>query len=72
MLTQPGTIERAFQLAQSGKFSTIRAIEMRLKGEQHDQVESHLSGPFIRKQLLTQCRVAHGRRTRDVGLAVHA
>ena len=52
---KPTTIERAFELARTGKFHSVEEIRKRLLKEHHDQVDSHLSGPMIRRQLRRAC-----------------
>jgi hypothetical protein len=44
-------IERAFQLARAGDYPTIELIKKQLSREGHAQVELHLSGSLIKKQL---------------------
>lgn len=46
-----GTVQRAFELAESGGFQSIPEIVARLKKEQYDTVEAHLAGSLIKKQL---------------------
>lgn len=55
------TLERAFELARSGEFSTPAEIRQRLKQERFDSVEAHLQGPSITRQLRLLCEEA--RRT---------
>ncbi len=43
------SLERAFELARSGKCLTIRDIAIQLHAEKYDI--SHLEGPALRKQL---------------------
>jgi hypothetical protein len=52
---KPTTLERAFELARTGKFHSVEEIRKRLLKEHHDQVDSHLSGPMIRRQLRRAC-----------------
>ncbi len=49
------TLERAFELAKSGEYATVDEIRARLKSERHDQVEAHLAGPSIKRQLAKLC-----------------
>ncbi|HEX8527686.1 hypothetical protein [Allosphingosinicella sp.] len=49
------TIERAFELARSGSYRTIDEIARRLKQEQLDNVDAHLGGTSIRKELRQIC-----------------
>jgi hypothetical protein len=60
MQTQ-STLERAFVLARSGSCAGLDDIRRTLKQEQFDQVEGHLAGPSLGKQLRALCDEA--RRT---------
>lgn len=53
------TLERAFALARSGECASLADIRARLKAEQHDQVDAHLAGPSIRRQLTRLCEENH-------------
>lgn len=46
-----GTIQRAFELAADGSCRSLDDIRRSLAREQHSQVEAHLAGITIRKQL---------------------
>jgi hypothetical protein len=48
---RPTTVERAFELANSGQCDNLPDIVARLKGERHESVDAHLAGPSIRKDL---------------------
>ncbi len=48
---QPTIIERAFELAKSGRVSSVEDIARQLKREHYEAVLSHLSGNSIRRQL---------------------
>jgi hypothetical protein len=54
-MTNPTTLERAFALARSGDFVTVEEIRAQLKRERFDQVEAHLTGPSITRQLRALC-----------------
>jgi hypothetical protein len=54
----PSTLERAFILARSGTCSGVDDIRRTLKRERFDQVEGHLAGPAIARQLKELCRSA--------------
>lgn len=58
MSHSPSTLERAFDLARSGECASVADIRLRLKREGHDQVEAHLRGPAISKQLRLLCEQA--------------
>lgn len=47
----PSILERAFQLARGGQCRSVNDIRQALKSERFDQVEAHLSGGAIKKQL---------------------
>jgi hypothetical protein len=57
---EPSIIERAFELARSGEYATIDDIRKRLKSERYSQVDAHLAGISVRRQLLDLCREARG------------
>jgi hypothetical protein len=44
-------IERAFQLARTGEYRTIELIKKQLSREGYMQVELHLGGSLIKRQL---------------------
>ncbi len=49
------TLRRAFELADSGNFSTVGDIRTALRREKFDQAEENLSGASIQKQLIARC-----------------
>lgn len=51
----PTTLERAFALARSGRYASVADIRLALKRERCDQVEAHLAGFSIAKQLRGLC-----------------
>ncbi|WP_129793404.1 hypothetical protein [Sphingosinicella sp. CPCC 101087] len=57
-MTAPTTLERAFDLARSGTCRSVSDIRRQLKAERYDQVEAHLSGPAISRQLRELCAQA--------------
>jgi hypothetical protein len=57
----PSTLERAFALARSGTCTGLDDIRRTLKRERFDQVEAHLQGPSVGKQLRTLCDEARRR-----------
>ena len=57
-MTDQSTLERAFTLARSGECASVAHIRTRLKGERYDQVEAHLQGPSITRQLRLLCEGA--------------
>jgi hypothetical protein len=54
----PTTLERAFTLARSGAFANVADLRIALKREGYDQVEAHLVGPSISRQLRALCTKA--------------
>ena len=52
------TLERAFALARSGSCAGLDDIRLTLKRERFEQVEGHLSGAYIGRQLRDLCKVA--------------
>ena len=62
IMTTPTTLERAFDLARSGECASVNDIRMRLKAERFDQVDAHLAGPAIARQLRLLCETARDTR----------
>ena len=58
----PTTLERAFDLARSGRFASVSDIRLALKRERFDQVEAHLAGFSIARQLRGLCDAARAPR----------
>jgi len=54
-MQSPTTLERAFALARSGSCSSVSDIRLALKRERFDQVEAHLAGPSLGRQLRALC-----------------
>jgi hypothetical protein len=54
----PTTLERAFALARSGTCAGVNDIRLALKRERFDQVEAHLAGQAIARQLRALCEAA--------------
>jgi hypothetical protein len=52
------TVERAYQLARSGDFTTVKEIRTRLTTEGFVAVRGHLDGPAIQRALLALCVTA--------------
>lgn len=52
------TLERAFELARSGRFASVSDIRLALRRERFDQVEAHLAGSSIARQLRALCQEA--------------
>ncbi len=51
----PTTLERAFALARSGSCAGLIDIRRTLKREGYVQVEGHLAGPSVGRQLRNLC-----------------
>ena len=60
-MTQQTTIERAFEIARSGKCASVNEIRQQLRAERFDQVDAYLAGPQLSRQLRDLCQQA--RRT---------
>jgi hypothetical protein len=60
-MTNPTTLERAFALARSGSCQSVADIRQALKRERFDNVEAHLSGSSITRQLRALCEEARAR-----------
>lgn len=58
----PNMLERAFALARSGDCSTVDEIRHRLKAERYEQVDAHLSGPSLSRQLRSLCVAARANQ----------
>ena len=58
MTNRPTTLERAFQLARSGEYSTISDSRRQLKTEGFSDAPSQISGPSMLKQLRKLCEAA--------------
>lgn len=56
------TLERAFALARSGEHANVATIRQALRQERFDQVEAHLSGHSITRQLRALCDAARAAR----------
>ena len=54
-MTAQSTLERAFDLARSGECTSVEDIRRQLKRERFDQVEAHLAGASINRQLRALC-----------------
>ena len=63
-MTDQTTLERAFDLARSGEFTSVEEIRRKLKQERFDQVEAHLAGASINRQLRRICDAARADSSR--------
>ncbi len=55
-MRKPTILERAFELAEVGPSSDLRAIKIVLKREGYDAVDAHLKSRSVAKQLLALCK----------------
>lgn len=55
------TIERALELARSGRCRSVRDIADQLKRESHASPEQHLAGVSIRRQLIEAMKASAGQ-----------
>ena len=62
-------IERAFQLARSGRYPKVEPLIKALKAEGFMGVDAHLHGSSLRKQLRDLCREAHCAVDRELSEA---
>ena len=46
-----GTIERAYELAKSGSYATVKDVERQLQREQYEAIHAHLQSSMLKKQL---------------------
>jgi hypothetical protein len=51
-------IERAFELARTGRFETMKELEKGLAREGYAKSDPQLHSPSLRKQLITLCRAS--------------
>jgi hypothetical protein len=61
------TLERAFALARSGTCASIDEIRLTLKRERFDQIDAHLAGHSIKRQLRALCEAARASEPVDAG-----
>jgi hypothetical protein len=64
-MTRPTTLERAFALAESGEYASVPELRIRLRSEGYDQVDAHLAGRSISRQLRALCDAARATRPDD-------
>lgn len=67
MYDRPTTLERAFQLANSGECASVADIRARLKSEGYSDAQSHTKGPSIRAQLNALCAAARAKAGAEGG-----
>ncbi len=61
MSYSPSTLERAFQLANTGEFRTVTQIGKRLTEERYTDVRGQLYGRSVRTSLVKLCVAARER-----------
>ena len=59
------TVERAYELAREGSCRSIEDIARQLKQERLDNVDAHLGGNTIRRDLRQLCAQARSQRLSD-------
>jgi hypothetical protein len=57
-MDRPATVERAYQLAESGDCATVDDIKSRLQAEGYSSVGQHLSAPTLTRALRRLCAAA--------------
>ena len=62
-MTKGSAVDRAFELAKSGQCRSVSEIIRRLPPHERDAVESHLTEPNARRELILLCS--------DAWLAAH-
>jgi len=60
MSIPPTTVERAYQLADSGECAGLGDVRSRLQAEGFSNIAGHLHGSTIAKALRTRCKAASG------------
>lgn len=70
MTIRPTTIERAFELAQSGRYLKLQEIKRQLKAEGYADVDGQLYGLSLRKQLERISGEARNGGTSELGRSV--
>ncbi|HMI96211.1 MAG TPA: hypothetical protein VK479_06825 [Micropepsaceae bacterium] len=57
-MDRPATVERAYQLAESGDCATVDDIKSRLQQEGYSSVGQHLAAPTLTRALRRLCAAA--------------
>jgi hypothetical protein len=65
LIAMTGIIERAYEIAASGKVARVSLIESVLAEEGYAAVRAHLGSMTLRAELQRICRQAQGRRPRS-------
>lgn len=71
---RPNVVERAFQLAMSGRYRTVTEILIVLRSERYDAIGATFSGAGIRNQLKVLMRqsAASASRVSHASVSAHA
>ena len=62
MSHRPGTVERAYQLARTGEYETVRQIRSQLDREGYLDASSQITGAMLVRELARDCRMARASR----------
>lgn len=54
-------VERALEMARSGNYKAVFAIERRLEKDGYNNVQQHLDGQFFRRQILDAMKHANSK-----------
>jgi len=71
-MKSPSIVERAYALAATGNYKTVREVreQLRREGHAHAALDTQLSGPAIRKSLREACVKAWTARSRQTDVAL--
>ena len=61
MTHRPTTLERAYQLAESGECRNVSEIKKRLQSEGYDRIADQLYGRTVTNALRDRCQAAQAR-----------
>jgi hypothetical protein len=63
MTCRPGIVERAYQVANSGKVATVTLLKRQLRAEGYVSIEAYLTGAVLHADLRRACLEACKERT---------
>ena len=63
---RPGTVERAFQLASSGKFAGVSEVRKQLSVEGYPDANAQLAAISLRRQITSLCFESRGLAPRPL------
>lgn len=63
-MTPSSCIERAYELARTGDYATVTEIKSQLRRERYAEVDTHLYGLGLRRELMRLCEENGGRSSR--------